>query len=251
MPEPIWPRAAALAEALLKAVTDSAPTGELELPTARSHILGMFWRTRRLYEATLVLLKAEMPEEAAFIARSLFEESLKLRQMAAEPADRDRLILGWVNRSLDEKVGLLKVAKEMGLDNDIEAGLERLRAERESLQGYCRRHGIVGLASFRSTKDAAVRYGRRENYWMYEWAHDSVHGTEIAWMFARRKVSADTVLFHAKTNDERLRAAWIAFAANSITDATLAACEIFGWPARESLVSTDKAIEKLLETQEG
>jgi len=38
---------------------------------ARGHIAGMFWRARRLYEGVLLLLKAELPAEAAILARSL------------------------------------------------------------------------------------------------------------------------------------------------------------------------------------
>ena len=56
----------------------------------------MHWRTRHLYEAALDLLKAGLPEEAGIIGRSLFETAMRLMQLAADPADRDVLIIGWV-----------------------------------------------------------------------------------------------------------------------------------------------------------
>ena len=77
----------------------------MEILAAQTHILGMFWRSLRLYQGALLLLKAELPEEAAFLARSLFEASLRLKQMADEPQQRDRLILHWVNNLIDGKGG--------------------------------------------------------------------------------------------------------------------------------------------------
>ena len=71
------------------------------------HMIGMFWRAVRLYDAVLILLKNQLPEEAAILARSLFEVSLHLQQLDAEPREKDALIFGWINRSLTEQMGLL------------------------------------------------------------------------------------------------------------------------------------------------
>jgi hypothetical protein len=64
-------------------------------------------------DGILVLLKSELPEESAFLARSLFEDSLRLKQLQEEPEARIALVLGWVNRSLNEKRGLMQTAKSI------------------------------------------------------------------------------------------------------------------------------------------
>jgi hypothetical protein len=68
----------------------------------------MFWRAVRLYDGVLCLVKAHLPEEAAILARSLFEVSLDLRQLEAEPEHREALVYGWINTSLNEQMGLLQ-----------------------------------------------------------------------------------------------------------------------------------------------
>ena len=74
-------RERSLADDLLSRLKACTPKTEFEIPTAHVYIVGMFWRAVRLYDGTLVLLKSELPEESALLARSLFEESLRLRQL--------------------------------------------------------------------------------------------------------------------------------------------------------------------------
>ena len=133
-----------------------APKGVFEIPAAHAYIAGMFWRVRRLYEGVLILLKAELTEGAAFLARSLFEEGLRLQQLAAEPESRDALILGWANASLSEQVGLLETGKASGPDSDISAASAALETRRRALWEYARRHGVQRLRPFQTVRDAAL-----------------------------------------------------------------------------------------------
>jgi predicted O-methyltransferase YrrM len=89
--EHLWPAVYAEAIALLQLVQEITPKNEIEIRTAHGYILGMFWRSRRLFEGAIILLAAELPEESAFLARSLFEESLHLKQIADEREHRDAL----------------------------------------------------------------------------------------------------------------------------------------------------------------
>jgi hypothetical protein len=142
----VWTEAVAHSDMLLQLVQDISPTQQITIPTAHIHILGMSWRARRLYKGVLILLKAELPEEAAFLARALFEKSLHLQQLAAEPEKRDALILGWYNRPVDEKQSLRKVAEQLGLDHrNIDDNLTSLEQERGRLFDYARRHGVAKL----------------------------------------------------------------------------------------------------------
>src|SRR5436190_14065033 len=103
--DPPWQLVERECERLLAALRASATSEPQEIPTHHVYVLGMYWRCVRLFDATLLLLKAELPEEAAIVARSLFEESLRLQQLAADEADRDALILGWANGSIGERLG--------------------------------------------------------------------------------------------------------------------------------------------------
>lgn len=249
--ESFWVEVLADADKLLQLVKDSAPQGTFELPTAHVYIVGMFWRAVRLYDGVLVLLKAELPEEAAILARSLFEESLRLQQLASEPHNRDALILCWANRSIDEYRGLLEVGKACGHDTDISAPLAALEEQRQHLQEYARRHSVGRFQPFLSVKDAAFRFGRKDDYWTYEWAHESVHGTDAAWMFARRRPAEDTAGLHAKTNDPLLRSSLAQFGAISQFNAAEAASTIFGWVLPVTLKQAVDKIGRLLDSNTG
>lgn len=95
----LWAEVLPLAEKIFQLVRDSTPKKLSDVnPAVHLHIIGMFWRALRLYGGVLILLKAELPEEAAILARSLFEEALRLQQLAADTKNRNALILGWANR---------------------------------------------------------------------------------------------------------------------------------------------------------
>ena len=243
----LWPQVQQQANRLLQLVRELTPKGEVDVQTAHAYILGMYWRCLRLYEATLLLLSAGFPEEAVFLARSLFEDSLHLQQLAAEPEARDALILGWANRSIDQKRGLFQTAKALGLDKDVDEALASLEDQRKSLTGYASRHGVRSFSSFRSVKDAATRYDRKEDVWTYEWAHEFVHGTDAAYVFARRKLIPGSAGMYAKTEHPELRAGFAEFAARSLTDASAAICRIFGWPIAPDLEQPVTEMRRLLD----
>jgi hypothetical protein len=240
-----WPDVLALAKELLQEIRDRTPKQAVEVQTAHALILGMFWRAVRLYQGILLLLEAHLPEEAAILARSLFEESLRLCQLASDERNRNTLILCWANASIGEKIGLIKTAESLSLESDVRPVLVALEDERSKLQGYAQRHGVTRLIPFLSTKDAALRFGRRDDYWTYQWSHESVHGSDAAWLFARHKVSTDTVALFDKTDDPRLLVIVAVFAAISLAEAAHSASTIFGW---QSSVAVKSLLEKIKHT---
>jgi hypothetical protein len=246
-PSSLWHEIQQHADRVLELVRGAAPKAEIEMPTHHGFILGMFWRCLRLYDATLLLLKAELPEEAAFLARSLFEESLRLKQLDEEPKARTAIVLGWVNRSIDEKRGLMEVAKSIGLEDNIDLALASLEEERRKLRDYTARQGVTSLRAFRSVREAAIRYDRKDDYWTYEWSHESVHGSDAAYMYARRKVGQGAAAIYARTGDPELRAGFAEFAARSLTDATLATFAMFGWPLPPDLAQPVARMRALLD----
>ena len=185
--ESVWVEVLARAEGLLQHIRENSPKGVFEIPAAHIQVVvAIFWRAVRLYDGVLVLLKNQQPEEAMFLARSLFEDGLRLQELAEDIQNRDALILCWVNRSIGENRGLLEVGKACGLDTDISAAVTSLEGEVRELQKYARQHGVMKFQTFLSTREAALKFGRREDYWTYHWAHESVHGSDASWMFAKQ-----------------------------------------------------------------
>jgi hypothetical protein len=215
--ESSWLEVLAHAEKLLQLVSKIPPKESFNIPTAHMQaVVAMFWRARRLYDGVLVLLKDQLPEEAMFLARSLFEDSLRLQQLAEDVQNRDALILGWVNTSINEKRGLLEVAKTSGLETDIATALASLEDERKELQEYATKLGVTRPQPFLTVKDAASRFDRKEDYWTYRWAHESVHGSDAAWMFARQRPAVGTVSLYARTGNPSVLSSFAHFSADQL-----------------------------------
>ncbi len=242
----IWTEVQAASRKLLGDIKDNVPKGPIEMPTHYAHILGMFWRSVRLYEGTLVLLGAQLPEEAMILARSLFEESLQLRELNTDESKRDALILRWINTSINEKIGLIKTAESFGIEPDGQAILDKLCQDRLKLRRYAQRHNIAKPKAFLSPKDAANQFGRGEDYWTYSWSHEAVHGSDAAWLFARTEIRGGVAL-HDRTKDPGLRASFAAYAAESVMDAAEATSSIFQWEEFESAKRTFHRIRELKE----
>ena len=102
-----WVELLTHAERLLHLVENSPPKAEFPItPPGYIHMVSMFWRARRLYDGVLILLKAQFPEEAAILARKLFEVSLYSSSLKLSRRT-GTIGFGWVNRSINEEFGLL------------------------------------------------------------------------------------------------------------------------------------------------
>ena len=73
---------------------DSTPQEVIELSPPDSQALGMYWRCVSLFRSLLILHDDHYPEEALFLARSLFEESLQLMQLNDAGTERKRILIG-------------------------------------------------------------------------------------------------------------------------------------------------------------
>ena len=242
----IWTEVQANARKLLGEIKGDVLNRPVKMPTSHAFIFGMFWRSVRLYEGTLVLLEDQLPEEAAILGRSLFEESLRLRQLGADESKRDALILAWADASIREKVGLIKTAESIGIEPDGRAILEKLGQDRSNLWSHAQRLKVAKYIPFLQPKVAAIRFGRKEDFWTYSWSHESVHGSDAAWLFARKKIGENLALF-AKTSSPGLRASFAAFAAESVMDVAEATASIFQWKEFESARRTFHRIKELKE----
>jgi hypothetical protein len=221
-----WAEVLAYAEAIYKHVTESTPS-RFEVAPVTVRIIMMFWRAVRLYDAVIILLKAQMPEEAAILARSLIEVSLHLRQLEAEPENRASLVYGWLNGSITEQEGLLKHCEK---NEAVTKGEEMLKRRRQDIAKEFSQRGYPKPVKFFETKVAAKRYGRSEEEMLfYQWTHESVHGSEAVWMFAKMEVEEGTVGMFGKTGNQRVLSHVAHFSARAMADAADATFAIVGW----------------------
>jgi hypothetical protein len=154
-------------------------------------------------------------------------------------------VLGWANDSISERTDLLQKAKALGLDNDTVEAEQALKVDRHKLEAYQQRRGVKRLRKFGAPREIATRFARHDDYWTYCFSHQFVHGSDIAWSYARRLIGADVAGLHAKTNDPRTRASFAEFAASSVTVAA-AACTMFDWLKVSSLDEPLTVIRALL-----
>ena len=203
------------------------------------HMIGMFWRAVRLYDGVLILLKNQLPEEAAILARSLFEDSLHLQQLDAEPREKDALIFGWINRSLTEQMGLLHHCEP---SESVDNGLTYLQGREKENRKAATAVGVTKFRDFIETKVAAKRLGRGDDILLYEWSHESVHGSEAGWMFSKRMVTEPVVGFFAKNGDAGILSHVARFAARSIVESAKAVFRRMGWTLPPELTMELEAI---------
>jgi hypothetical protein len=213
------------AENILNVIRERTPK-LFDIRPVDQHMVGMFWRAVRLYDGVLILLKNQLPEEAAILGRSLFEVSLHLQQLDAEPRQKDALIFGWVNTSITEQIGLLRNCEP---SESVDSGLAYLQQREKDNRTTATATGVTRFRSFSDPKVAARRFGREDDILLYEWSHESVHGTEAGWMFSRRLLAQPVVGFFAKNGDAGILSHVTRFAARSIVESAKAAFRMIGW----------------------
>jgi hypothetical protein len=243
IPQPAQEVAAAIREA-----TRALPVrGPQEVTTHDGVILQMYLRCPPLFDGVVALLEKGLPEEALFLGRALFDESLQLQELAdAAESQRIGLVVGREENSIDRNRRLMRLAIELGLETEVTnlEAAKRIDDRERSLAGYARRHGATGTA-FEKPHAAARRYGRLEDYWSRELAHQMVHGNDAAMIYRRWKISPDTLVLANRTIDPIVVSAAMCFAGRSFILARGAASKIFSWGEEHALASLSVRLKSL------
>ncbi|NKB88812.1 MAG: hypothetical protein GKS06_11400 [Acidobacteria bacterium] len=197
----------------------------------------MFWRSRRLYEAILFLLDAAQPEEAAILARSLFEDSMRLMELAEDENKRDARIIWWMNDSIQRAFNLQRGDPAFEVEDRLILSRHELEGRRAGLQRYAAYHGVTKYERFSSPKDAATRFDRKMSYSLYMWAHQATHGNDAVWGVAAVKRPEGGELLNAKTADVLWLKMVANFAIQAVFDAMIAAASVLGWAVPEEAFS--------------
>lgn len=222
-----------LLDRIHKAAAEIAPTAPIEVRIHDGLVMGMFWRARSLFEGTKILLEHDLADEAMILARSIFEESMRIGQIRLEGVERAAMAMWWMNRSLRDRIGLMKEAQRVGFEEDASGTIRSLEIQKEKLQGYMARNGITRLKKPLSEKEASHRLDRAKDYWSFQYAHEFVHGSDTAYLYRRQKLENDIYGMFAKNGDIGIALGVAQFAGKALLLAGIDTVEMFGRGSKE------------------
>lgn len=237
------------ADALIRWPSDrrTMPMADLE---ANIHLA----RIRGLFGAIRVLLDVDRALEAHILSRPLFEDALRLEFFAGlSPEGREAVFLHrqfsmWTD--MQAKYGDLRSSLGQRSLTDEERATIRAR-----LADIERRRARLGVKPrpYPSPKDLALRFGYRDDFWLYSITHDAVHGTSLGRMTQvrfREGGEADI--------EERANAPWFVaglgiLAMRSALRGAGAAARVIGWDpaAIDACLATVQAFDEELDSREG
>jgi hypothetical protein len=211
-------------------VSSSHPRGGFDVARPDEATLSMYWRCVSLFRSVLLLLDNRYPEEALILARSLFEESLRLKELQDAGNDREAFLVGYYAEALERQEELFgPSAERLGLTEDASDVVESARRQKGQLENYRKRKNIGKRKKFSTVRVAATKQNRRKDLWIHLLSHHMVHGGEPAYIYRRHNVGENAIALYSNTNDPHALAEVGAFAARSVSHALYAAAGISGW----------------------
>lgn len=205
-------------------------------------VLVLYSRLRALLEGIHVLIGARLAEEAMFLARELFTDSLRLMELADRESDKASLILGMEIHSLGEWENLEKQALALGESTGTQQARvrEAIETRRKAVERYRQRHGVGALLQFADEKQLAPKHGRLGEYMDFQFAHRMIHDPVIAQQGRLGRLE-DVVTISMRSTDDEILAAVSGFAMLSAVHGHKACAHMFGW-SDVSMAELDKLI---------
>ena len=235
---------------LAHAIEASLPIGQyLEHSWFEREILEMYARLRGLFFGIRVLLREGLGEEALILFRSLFEASLRLLQLEAEPSRRPALVLGWLNDSVNRKQKLLELAARRREIPDVDLKREHLQEERRSIQRRQQELGIAQLPTFLDPFAGAKRLDLEGPHWFYEVGHNLTHGTRVAHLFRSRKIDEEHSAAYTFHHHPVLLGAVAVVTAETMLPTQEAVCHLFGWTVPKRFAELGARLDELGEAE--
>jgi hypothetical protein len=98
-----WQKVQELLDQIEKSMLSTLPPEGISHTLADAIALGMYWRCMSLFRSIILLLTNNQPEEALMLWRSLFTDSLRMRELeAAGKKDRIAIELGHYASSVEQ-----------------------------------------------------------------------------------------------------------------------------------------------------
>jgi hypothetical protein len=237
----VWEGVRDLLERIEERMDAAFPAEGISVTPADAIALGIYSRCVSLFRSIVLLLSNNQPEEALMLWRSLFTDSLRMRELAAVgKEDRIPIELGHYAYSLERTKQRFQQAKKLGVTDDITSELAHSEDQKRAMENYRKRLGIEKLKRFSSEENLIKKLNLNVDLWAFLYSHAFVHGEDIAQTFRRRKIQTNVLAFFSHNADPGLLAAVGLTAAQSAIDTHEAAGQMFGWQ-----VSTE--FQKLIE----
>ena len=237
----------ALLRSMRQQVDTIVPKDKFETNAIDAVILGIFWRSVRLFDAITILLEKNLPEEASALARSSFEGAMLLQELGHDFANRVGLVLRFVHTAIQNKRGFIHETARLKPEAADGKFLTELDEEERRLFEFARAQGIKKLPKFLSTKAAAEKFERRDDLWYYEATHEFVHGSDIAISPFRHRVSGDEVALFGRTTKLWLIGGVATFASLSLVQALQGVARILDWKGVERVAAIQDQFGPLLD----
>jgi len=145
-----------------------------------SAVVEILSRALGLYKAAVLLLHADLTDEALLLGRILFEKSLWLMELAdTQGKRRASLVLWWLNESYTRARELIESGVTAGLAPMTSRQGEMLTDVDERIRGvrqFQREYDVGGITQFLGVEEAARLFHRLGGWWMYELANHVAHG---------------------------------------------------------------------------
>ncbi|MDP8951067.1 MAG: DUF5677 domain-containing protein [Actinomycetota bacterium] len=226
----LWGTVRELLRQVEQTLRSSYPRGEISIARPDEATLSMYWRCVSLFRSVLILLDNGFPEEALILARSLFEESLRLMELEDAGDERKAILFGYYAENLERSEELFgPTAERLGITKDASDVREHARRQKGQIESYRIHENIGKRKKFSTVKVAASKLNRQRDLWIYLLSHYMVHGGEPAYIFRRGTLKEGARTFYAQTSDPDVLAETGAFAARSIAHAQYATAGMFGW----------------------
>lgn len=226
----------------------------ITMPTRHSYTLGIYARTRSYFRATLALAQNGLADEALTVARSLFEDSLRLAILAKTDDEVRQIdgLIGWLLDGVERAIGLYREAKRLGVGWDHEAVIAHLEEERRKMLGYRERRGsgrkVPALFSEQELKNAALDDGRSNAWWLHEVADQMVHGNYFAHLMRHTTADDGTAMVAIRDSNPRGLMDIVAFAIESVVVSHQSICAILELPEMPELNELVDEVEQLQAT---
>jgi hypothetical protein len=241
-----WEDVREVLERIEEMLLSSVPVEEISVTPADAIALGMYWRCMSLFRSIALLLNNNQAEEALMLWRSLFTDSLRMRELAAaEKKDRIAFELGHYAHSLEQTKRRFRQAKRLGVTDDFSRELAHIENQKRGMENYRKRFGIEKLKRFSSEENLMNKLNLEVDLWTFLYSHGFVHGEDIAQSHRRRKTQAGVLAFFSHTADPNFLVGVGLAAAQAILDTHEAAGEMFSWQISPEVQELTENLEEL------
>lgn len=259
----------ALMHEMAEQIDGSVPQGPMDIDAPFHYAHAFYGRDRRLYDAVRGLLEEGLPEEAWILTRPLFEDSVRLLQLAhSSRDDAAETLWDYVEFELGKLDGLAKESGRLGLVTAQEAArqadqiaadrgqLRDKRRETGSTAAKCRDPFLAPHKVLGEVEGCPNEWGLggpalaalKDDLHSHLLAHRMVHSgvPSVVHMHATLDSGVSAIL--ARTTDPRVIGGAGVFAMNSLLRAHVATGALLDWPESASVSNLYADVARLSES---